>query len=41
MFKLIKSGAGVYIDVGGANIQIVHYFENGYLWSKIVDRHGH
>ena len=28
---LYDTETGVYIAVGGANIQIVHYFDNGYL----------
>ena len=27
----LEPGAGVQIDVGGANIQIAHYFNHGYL----------
>jgi hypothetical protein len=43
--NLVKPGPWVYIAVGGANIQIVHYFDHGYLeellLSKIFDRHGY
>ena len=27
----VKPGAWAYLVVGGANIQIVHYFDHGYL----------
>jgi hypothetical protein len=28
---MLKPGAWVYIAVGGANLQILHYFGHGYL----------
>ena len=31
MLNVLKPGPWVYIAVGGANIQIAHYFDHGYL----------